>query len=131
MTAFLAFFVLTDSPIPTAVDASVSGEILVIGERVKRGRWFIKDTKKGLVCTTKITSGDKDVDTLSCNSMLHCASSLETERSSLQTILADKLVKKDAKRLANDLYWKNYSRCFRTTRGDLIAELAERRAGLK
>lgn len=102
-------------------------EIVVIGQRLSHwtGKYAIRGSK--LRCSTKSSSGDRDIDTLGCRAFDSCADQLSS-----QIAATDEKPLPKATRLAmKESVKRDLSTCVASKRITLIEELASQRKKIR
>ena len=106
-----------------AMVESEQGEIVVLGQRLSHwtGRYAIRGSK--LRCSTKTSSGDKDIDTLGCRAFETCADQLASRTAATD----EKSLPKEARLSMKESVKRDLSTCVGDKRISLIGELAKQR----
>lgn len=104
-------------PPPAAAD------VVVMGEKLKNWRASVRERKGRMVCTTKTSTGDRELDAVGCNAMATCLTQLKPR---LNATLDKRLAAADRKSL-RDAVDRDLFTCVTTNRDTAAAALAERR----
>ena len=118
----LALLMLTA---PQDAPAETAEEIVVIGEKMKQWNAAIRYRDGKAICTIKKSTGDPDVDRIGCDSMTQCFDAMRPRFDSTQDKALDRATRKQRLAEANT----DLTACVVEKRGDMIAALAEKRAG--
>lgn len=124
MIAALALLAAVEAALPPAAEPA-EAPIVVIGRKLDNWRGRMERRRGNYVCRTLKSSGDKAIDAIGCQATLTCFAPMHPE---VEALVALKLPKDEQKRRLQALIDGRVP-CVKTTRGDLIAELAEKRAG--
>lgn len=106
-----------------AMSAPEETEIVVIGQRLSHwtGKYAIRGSK--LRCSTKTSSGDRDIDALGCKAFDTCADQLASQI----TATDKKSLPKDTRLEMKESVKRDLSTCVASKRVTLIEELASQR----
>jgi hypothetical protein len=120
--SLVAALLLAAVPSQASVDA---GEIVVLADKLKdwKGTWGSK--KGALACRTTRSTGDADIDTIGCQTLVTCATPLVPQ---FHAIAAAKLSRAERQRQM-DSASRSMLPCLEQQREAGIAALADRRAG--
>ena len=110
-----------------AIVGSEQTEIVVIGQRLSNwtGRYAIRGSK--LRCSTKTSSGDRDIDTLGCRAFEACADQLASQIAATD----EKSLPKDVRVSMKESVKRDLSICVADKRVVFIGELAKERQGIR
>jgi len=75
--SMVAVLFLAAAPAMAPPSPEVANEIRVIGRRMKRWRGRVIKKDGELVCRTRTSTGDKEIDAIRCGSMLACIGPIE------------------------------------------------------
>jgi hypothetical protein len=120
MLALLAA-VATPAPVPTAAEAP----IVVIGRKLQAWRGRLTKSGGDYRCRTVKSTGDAAIDGLGCHALSTCMIPIQPQ---MEAILADKQDQR-ARQQRLQVLLDAQIPCMKSTRADLIAELANARAG--
>lgn len=98
-------------------------DVVVMGERMKNWRASVRERKGRMVCTTRTSTGDRELDAIGCNAMATCLTELKPR---LNATLDKTLAAADRKSL-RDAVDRDLFTCVTTNRDTAAAALAERR----
>lgn len=113
--------------IPQDAPPAVGDEIVVIGERMKAWRAGIRFRNGKATCTIRTSTGDAEIDRVGCDSMTQCFEAMKPRFDATQDKALSRVDRKQRLDEAN----QDLTTCVKDKRGDMIAELAARRAGPK
>lgn len=101
----------------------VDRDIVVIGNKLKNWRARVYEKRGKMLCQTRASSGDKEIDTIGCTAMATCLTELRPR------LIASVDRKRPAteRKALNAGAAKEFGTCTMGRRDTLIAELAERR----
>lgn len=118
----LAAFALSlqHAPVPTP---NVQREIVVIGNKMKAFRTSVRERNGKMVCQTRKSTGDKEIDAIGCTALAGCLTEL---RPRLDASADRRLPAVERKRL-REAVEGDLGTCMITRRDAMIADLAERR----
>lgn len=120
MLAMLAAALLTTLQAPATPPAA---DVVVMGEKLKNWRASVRERKGRMVCTTRTSTGDRELDAIGCNAMATCLAELKPR---LNATLDKTLAAADRKSL-RDAVDRDLFTCVTTNRDTAAAALAERR----
>ena len=120
MLAMLAAALLTTLQAPAMPPTA---DVVVMGEKLKHWRASVRERKGRMVCTTKTSTGDRELDAIGCNAMATCLTELKPR---LNATLDKTLAAADRKSL-RDAVDRDLFTCVTTNRDTAAAALAERR----
>ena len=106
-----------------APNAEIQSNIVVIGNKMKAFRTSVRDRGGKMVCQTKKSTGDKEIDAIGCTVLAGC---LTEFRPRLDASVDRKLPSAERTRLRKAVEG-DLGTCMITRRDTLIADLAERR----
>ena len=118
----LAFVQATPSP-PAAVD----DDIVVIGHRLQTWRGEVATTLGFTTCSTKMSTGDKDIDAIGCEALKACwgPTHVRYEAANSRKLAADD------RKLRTDAVLAELKACVVEKRAPLIDALHDRRAATR
>lgn len=101
-------------------------EIVVIGQKLSHwtGKYAIRGSK--LRCSTKTSSGDRDIDDLGCRAFDACADQLAPQIAATD----EKSLSKEVRLVMKESVKRDLSECVADKRVILIQELAKQRQGV-
>lgn len=73
-SVWLAASIQAVSPAPSAQRAA---DVVVMGEKLKNWRASVRERKGTMVCSTKTSTGDRELDAIGCNAMATCLTQLK------------------------------------------------------
>lgn len=117
------FFALALQPAEPPPNVEVDRDIVVIGNKLKDWRARIYERRGKMLCQTRTSSGDKEIDAIGCTAMATCLTEL---RPRLIASVGRKRPATERKAL-NAAAAKEFGTCTMGRRDTLIADLAERR----
>ncbi|KEO89411.1 hypothetical protein EH31_12250 [Erythrobacter longus] len=130
--AFLTLSAAAPPPFPSlapspTLEPEVENEIVVIGRQLRdwRGSWKLKDG--AVVCKTRKSTGDKDIDAIGCDAMTSCMTPLVPEFVALEQM--DLSRREMGNRLNAVLEQGNVGQCTFSRREEGIEALAAARRG--
>ncbi|TPG14462.1 hypothetical protein [Sphingomonas oligophenolica] len=100
-----------------------SGEIVVVGERLKnwRGRFAVRGGKS--TCKTIVSTGDAEIDAIGCQAMATCLPPMQA-----RIIASDaKGIQRDARKDLKAALGLELAQCCQNRRDALVVELVDRR----
>ncbi|WP_426266076.1 hypothetical protein [Sphingomonas sp. LHG3443-2] len=106
-----------------APNLATAGEVVVMGEKLKKWRASVRERKGKMVCTTKSSTGDQELDAIGCNAMATCLTQFKPR---LNATLDRTLAAAERKSL-RDAADRDLFTCVTTNRDTAAAALAERR----
>lgn len=106
-----------------ALQPQASNDVVVMAEKLKNWRASVRERKGRMICTTKTSTGDRELDAIGCNAMATCLTQL---RPRLNATLEKRLAEAERKslRAAAD---RELFTCVTSNRDAGSAALAERR----
>lgn len=112
-----------NQPAPAPDQIETENEIVVIGERLKKwsGKYKIRGEK--MRCSTKQSSGDREIDAIGCAAFETCATNLMPRIAASDSKDLDKNVREAMKTSVK----QDLSTCVSDRRKHLIADLANKR----
>ena len=116
--------ILLAASAPVAPPAIEEGEIVVIANKFKTWRGTWKSRKGQLTCKTRKSSGDREVDALSCEHLIACATPIVPQ---MQAVADAKLPKAERNRQMAELS-QPIGPCMTERRNEAIDALLKRRA---
>jgi len=116
-----SLLILSPQTLPAPVTTETENEIVVIGERLKKWTGKYKIRGKKMRCSTKQSSGDREIDAIGCAAFKACATKLRSRINASDSKSLDKKTRKAMKvSIKRDL-----STCVVERRKYLIANLAD------
>lgn len=109
--------------VPAATASDSTAEAVVLGQKLQNWRASVRERKGRMVCTTKTSTGDRELDAIGCNAMATCLAELKPR---LNATLDKTLSAADRKSL-RDAVDRDLFTCVTTNRDTAAAALAERR----
>ncbi len=120
MTFIFLALALQAAPAP---NPEIQRDIVVIGNKMKAFRTSVRERDGKMVCATKTSTGNGEIDAIGCNVLAGC---LTEHRPRLDASTDRKRPAAERKRL-REAVERDLLPCMMTRRDALIADLAERR----
>jgi hypothetical protein len=120
VATLLATTLQAAAPVPNPATA---GDVVVMGEKLKNWRASVRERKGKMVCTTKTSTGDRELDAIGCNAMATCLTQLKPRL----TATLDKTLEAAERKLLRDAVDRDLFTCVTSNRDAGAAALTERR----
>ena len=101
----------------------VQRDIVVIGNKLKRWSASVREQDGRMVCRTRRSSGDREIDAIGCSAMASCSTELRARTMQL----ADRQIPRAERKVLFKAVSRDLTKCVFSRRDTMIAELAERR----